>query len=60
MTTFALDTFRARLRAVGAADVERAARAHLFPERAAIVAVGPAEVLQPLLERFGAVEVVDP
>ena len=55
-----LDTFRARLRAVGAADVERAARAHLFPERAAIVAVGPAEVLQPLLERFGAVEVVDP
>jgi predicted Zn-dependent peptidase len=55
-----LDTFRGRLQRLGAADVEAAAREHLWPERAAIVAVGPAEQLRPLLETFGPVEVVQP
>ena len=55
-----LDTFRGRLQRVGAADVEGVAREHLWPARAAIVAVGPAEQLRPLLEPFGPVEVVQP
>ena len=38
-----LDTFRARVRAVTPEDVERVARAHLHPERAAIVLVGPGD-----------------
>lgn len=55
-----LDTFRARVRAVPPEAVTRAARHRLHPERAAIVAVGPAEVLRTQLERFGPVEVVEP
>jgi zinc protease len=55
-----LDTFRGRLQRLGAADVEGAARERLWPARAAIVAVGPAEQLRPLLETFGPVEVVQP
>ncbi len=45
---------------MSAEDVARAAREHLAPRRAAIVAVGPAEALRPQLERFGPVEVVAP
>ncbi|UCE86120.1 MAG: insulinase family protein [Deltaproteobacteria bacterium] len=55
-----LDTFRGRLGRVGVGDVQSAARERLWPERAAIVAVGPAESLRPLLERFGPVRVVEP
>ena len=55
-----LDTYRTRLRAVTQEDVAAAALRLLHPERAAIVAVGPAAALRPQLERFGAVEVVAP
>jgi predicted Zn-dependent peptidase len=41
-------------------DVGRAARARLHPERAAIVAVGPAAALAPALEGLGPVEVWQP
>jgi len=55
-----LDTYRTRLNAVTADEVEQAAVRLLHPERLAIVAVGPAEALRPQLERFGPVEVVKP
>lgn len=55
-----LDTFRGRVREVTRKDVRRAARAHLHPERAAIVLVGPAEELRPQVEDLGPVEVVTP
>lgn len=55
-----LDTFRGRVRAVTAKDVRRAARAHLHPERAAIVLVGPASELVPQVQDLGPVEVVTP
>lgn len=55
-----LDTYRTRLNAVTLDEVQQAARRRLHPERMAIVAVGPAEVLRPQLERFGPVEVVAP
>lgn len=55
-----LDTYRARVRALGEAEVAQAARDHLHPERAAIVLVGPAAVLRPQVEDLGAVEVVIP
>lgn len=55
-----LDTYRSRLRAVTAAEAAAVARELLHPDRATIVAVGPAEVLSPLLEAFGPVEVVQP
>jgi len=55
-----LDTYRDRVVAVSSADVRRAAEAHLHPDRAALVVVGPAEALVPQLETFGPVDVVDP
>lgn len=55
-----LDTLRGRVRAVTPADVAEAARVRLHPDRVAVVAVGPADVLRPQLERLGPVEVVKP
>jgi len=55
-----LDTYRSRIRAVTAEEVARAAREHLFPGRAAIVLVGPADALVPQVEDLGPVEVVTP
>lgn len=55
-----LDTFRSRIRAVTAEQVAEAARGHLVPDRAAIVLVGPAEQIRPLVEDLGPVEVVEP
>jgi len=52
-----LDSYRSRLRAVTPEAVAEAARARIHPERAAIVAVGPAESLVPQLEEWGEVEV---
>lgn len=52
-----LDSYRSRLRAVTPAAVAEAARARIHPERAAIVAVGPAAQLVPQLEEWGEVEV---
>jgi zinc protease len=55
-----LDTYRSRIRAVTAADVERLALELLHPDRAAIVLVGPAEALTPQLSDLGPIEVVQP
>jgi zinc protease len=55
-----LDTYRARVRAVDTTKTAAAARDLLHPQRAAIVALGPAEILVPQLESFGAVQVVEP
>lgn len=55
-----LDTFRARVRAVSAQQVARAALDHLHPERAAIVLVGPADQLEPQVADLGPVRVVEP
>jgi zinc protease len=55
-----LDTYRARVRAVTVADTAREARRRLHPERAAIVLVGPAEVLEAQVGGLGPVEVVKP
>ncbi len=55
-----LDTYRARIRAIGPEDVASVARELLHPERAAVVVVGPADALAPQLEGLGPVEVVKP
>jgi zinc protease len=55
-----LDTYRPRMRALNEADVARAARELVHPERATIVVVGPADALREPLAAFGAVEVVAP
>lgn len=53
------DHHPARLADVTAAQVDEASRKYLDPDRATIVAVGPADALTPQLESFGAVEVVE-
>jgi predicted Zn-dependent peptidase len=55
-----LDTYRARVRDTPLLAVQLAARDRLHPERAAIVAVGPAAALGPQLEAFGPVRVTAP
>jgi len=55
-----LDTYRARVAAVTAADAAEQARERIHPERAAIVVVGPAEALAPALAPLGPVEIVRP
>lgn len=55
-----LDTYRSRIRALRPEDVAEVARRLLHPERAAIVVVGPAEILGAQLEGLGPVEVVKP
>jgi len=55
-----LDTYRSRMRALTDEVVRAAALDHIHPERAAIVVVGPPEVLRGQLEGFGPVEVVEP
>jgi zinc protease len=55
-----LDTYRTRVRAVIPADMARVAQAHLHPDRAAIVLVGPAKAIVPQLEGMGPVQVVEP
>ncbi len=54
-----VQTWRKRLAAVTAADVQRVARAHYHPENAVIVISGDANVLKPKLEKFGKITVVD-
>jgi zinc protease len=55
-----LDTYRTRVRAVTPEQIAAVARAHLHPERAAIVLVGPAKAIVPQLDGLGAFEVVKP
>jgi zinc protease len=54
-----VQTWRQRLAAVTAADVQRVARAHYRPENAAIIISGDANVLKPKLEKFGKITIVD-
>lgn len=55
-----LDTYRGRMRALTAAQIAAAANALVHPERASIVAVGPASALREALAPYGEVEVVAP
>ncbi len=55
-----LDTYRTRVRAVTLDDVTAAAEIRLHPDRAAIVVLGPAEVLVPELQDLGEIEVRNP
>lgn len=55
-----LDTYRARVRAVTAAEAAGVTTRLLHPERMAIVLVGPATALEPLVRDLGPVEVVQP
>jgi zinc protease len=54
-----VQTWRTRLAAVTAADVQRVARAHLNPERSLIVIAGDAEAIRAKLEPFAPLTVVD-
>jgi zinc protease len=49
-----------RVRAVTVEEVQRLARRHLHPDRIAVVAVGPAETLEPQLAGLGPVTVWSP
>lgn len=49
-----------RVREVTADEVQRLARRHLHPDRIAVVAVGPAETLEPQLAALGPVTVWSP
>ena len=55
-----LDTYRQRVRAVTAVDVERVAERFLHPARVLIVLVGPAEALRIQVEDLAPVRVVQP
>jgi hypothetical protein len=54
-----VQTWRTRIAAVTAADVQRVAKAHLHPESAVIVVSGDASILKPKLEKFAELTVVD-
>lgn len=60
LPTDSLDSYRGRVRAVTPEDVAGVAVLRLHPDRAAIVVLGPAEVLVPELESLGAVEIWQP
>lgn len=51
------DTYAERLSAITREELHRCAKEHIHPDRLAIVAVGPAEVLQPQFEGVGEVTV---
>jgi predicted Zn-dependent peptidase len=48
------------VRQVSIQDIADAAKLRLHPERAAIIIVGPAEVLAPELEDLGEIEIRQP
>jgi zinc protease len=54
-----VETWRTRLAAVTAADVQRVAQTHLNPERSLIVIAGDAEAIRAKLEPFAPLTVVD-
>lgn len=54
-----VQTWRQRIAAVTAADVQRVARQYFHPDRAVIVVSGDANILRPKLERFGTIRIVD-
>ncbi len=52
-----METYRERVQGVTLTAVHEVVNRRLFPDRMAVVAVGEAQQIQPLLEPFGAVEV---
>jgi zinc protease len=54
------DHYLERIAAVTREDIRELARRHLDPERITVVAVGPAEILEPQLEGMGPVTVWSP
>lgn len=54
-----LQTYRTRIAAVTASDVERAAQAYVRPNQALVVVVGDAATLYPRLAKIGPVRVTD-
>lgn len=52
-----METYRERVQSITLQGVRDVVQRHLFPDRMAIVAVGEAEHIQPLLEPFGEVEI---
>jgi predicted Zn-dependent peptidase len=53
------DSYPARVMAVTADDVQRVARKYLNPDSLQLVAVGDADKIKAILEKYGAVEVYD-
>jgi predicted Zn-dependent peptidase len=53
------DSYPARVMAVTAEDVQRVARKYLNPDSLQLVAVGDADKIKAILEKYGAVEVYD-
>jgi len=53
------DRYPAKIMAVSAADVQRVARKYLDPEAMQVVAVGDAAKIEPILAKYGKVEVFD-
>jgi zinc protease len=53
------DAYPTKIMAVTAADVQRVARKYLEPNALQLVAVGDANKIQPVLEKYGKVEVFD-
>ena len=53
------DTYATKILAVSAEDVQRVARKYLDPETMQLVAVGDADKIKPVLEKYGRVEVFD-
>lgn len=51
-----LQTYRAKLESVSAADVQRVARAYLDPAQAAVVVVGSGAAVEPVLATYGPVK----
>lgn len=54
-----VQTWRQKIAAVTAADIQRVAKAHLNPDRAIVIVSGDASILKPKLERIAKVTVVD-
>jgi predicted Zn-dependent peptidase len=52
-----METYRERVQSITLQTIRDVVQHRLFPDRMAIVAVGEAERIQPLLEPFGEVEV---
>ena len=53
------DKYPAKIMAISAADVQRVARKYLDPEAMQVVAVGDAAKIEPILTKYGKVELFD-
>lgn len=54
-----VQTWRQKIAAVTAADVQRVAKAHMNPDQAVVIVSGDASILKPMLEHVANVTVVD-